>query len=56
MKTLNPRYLLDSKLFAEHELVFLGGPHVESVENRLILQVSSYPTDHLSAISSLSGT
>lgn len=43
MKKLNPRCLLDPKLFAGHEPVVLGGLHAEPVESRLILRASSYP-------------
>lgn len=50
MTKLNPKYLLDSTLFAEHGPVVLGDLHAESVENRLVLQASSYPTIYTSDI------
>lgn len=50
MKRLNPRYLLNPKLFAEHEPVVLGGLHAEPVESRLFLRASSYPANNASAI------
>lgn len=49
MKKLNPRYLLDPKLFAEHGPIVLGDLHAEPVESLLILRVSSYPVKYPSA-------